>query len=93
MVGRNSRNSSSPPSADGLAKPPPRSMWGRSGRKAGKQPGSAGMALFRVAVADEEIDHEPSVRGGCAARPRPPLPMSPARRALPAAPSRPQLVR
>jgi transposase len=66
MAGRNSRNSSSPPSADGLGKLPPKSMRGRSGRKAGKQPGSAGTALSQVPVADEEIDHVPSVCSGCA---------------------------
>lgn len=66
MVGRNSRNSSSPPSADGLGKPPPRSMRGRSGRKAGKQPGSSGTALSQVAVADEQVDHVPVRCGGCA---------------------------
>lgn len=64
-LGLNSTNSSKPPSSDGLVKPPPRSMRGRSGRKAGKQSGTAGTALSQVAVADETIDHLPVVCGGC----------------------------
>lgn len=48
-LGRNSRNSSVPPSQEGLDKPPPRSMRARSGRKAGKQPGAPGAGLAPVA--------------------------------------------
>jgi transposase len=66
-LGRNSSNSSQPPSQDGLGKPPPRSMRGRSGRKAGKQPGSPGSALAQVEVPDRLVKHLPSVCGGCAA--------------------------
>jgi transposase len=65
-LGRNSRNSSTPPSQDGLGKPPPRSMRGRSGRKAGKQPGAPGAALAQVAVPDREVPHFPSSCGSCA---------------------------
>jgi len=64
-LGLNSKNSSRPPSSDGLAKPPPTSMRTRSGRKAGKQPGTAGTALAQVAVADEEVAHFPPACGGC----------------------------
>jgi transposase len=51
-LGLNSTNSSKPPSSDGLSKPPPTSMRGRSGRKPGKQPGSTGTALSQVPIAD-----------------------------------------
>jgi transposase len=66
-LGRNSRNSSTPPSQDGLDKPPPRSMRGSSGRKAGKQPGASGAGLMQVAVPDREIPHFPPWCGHCAA--------------------------
>jgi len=65
-LGRNSRNSSVPPSQEGLDKPPPRSMRGRSGRKAGKQPGAPGAGLAQVAVPDREVPHFPSCCGRCA---------------------------
>jgi transposase len=64
-LGLNSKNSSKPPSSDGLAKPPPTSMRGRSGRKPGKQPGTSGTTLSQVPVADEEVPHFPAVCGGC----------------------------
>lgn len=64
-LGLNSKNSSKPPSSDGLDKPPPTSMRGRSGRKPGKQPGTSGTTLSQVAVADEEIPHFPAVCDGC----------------------------
>src|SRR5574342_123425 len=67
MVGRNSRNSSQPPSQDGLDKPPPRSTRRRSGRKPGKQPGAAGTALSQVALPDRTVVHYPSACRRCAA--------------------------
>src|SRR4051812_33430794 len=57
-----SRNSSQPPSADGLGKPAPKSLRGRSGRRPGGQPGRDGRTLRQVAVPDEVVVHEP---GGC----------------------------
>lgn len=65
-LGRNSRNSSTPPSQEGLDKPPPRSMRRKSGRKAGKQPGAPGAGLAQVAVADREVEHFPPSCGRCA---------------------------
>nr|WP_260408685.1 IS66 family transposase [Planomonospora venezuelensis] len=67
QLGTNSRNSSKPPSADGLAKPPPTSMRGRSGRKAGKQPGAPGSALMQVANPARTVPHLPDTCGGCGA--------------------------
>ena len=67
-LGRNSRNSSTPPSADGLDKPPPRSMRGKSGRRPGKQPGSPGAALVQVAEPDLRVKHFPRACGGCSSR-------------------------
>jgi transposase len=67
-LGLNSKNSSKPPSSDGLEKPPPTSMRGRSGRKPGKQPGTSGTTLSQVAVPDEEVPHFPVVCDGCGDR-------------------------
>jgi len=64
-AGRNSRNSSAPPSADGLAKPPPRSMRTRSGRKPGKQGGVPGFHLAQVARPDKRVRHFPARCGRC----------------------------
>src|SRR5947208_862820 len=64
----NSRNSSKPPSADGLGKPGPKSLRKRSGRKPGGQKGHPGSALVQVDDPDEVVRHEP-VRCRCCARP------------------------
>ncbi|WP_198588645.1 IS66 family transposase [Geodermatophilus chilensis] len=62
-----SRNSSRPPSADGLDKPAPKSLRGRSGRKPGGQPGRQGRTLRQVEQPDEVLVHEPGACAGCGA--------------------------
>lgn len=57
-LGQNSRNSSKPPSSDGLAKPAKRSPRG-TGRSPGKQPGAPGASLMRSSDPDAVVDHVP----------------------------------
>ena len=66
---KTSRNSSKPPSADGLAKPPPRprSLRKKTGRKPGGQDGHPGQTLAQVAKPDLEVRHEPGSCSGCGA--------------------------
>jgi transposase len=66
---QNPRNSSQPPSSEGLAKPAPRprSLRKRSGRKPGGQDGHNGTTLAQAARPDREIRHEPGCCGRCGA--------------------------
>jgi transposase len=68
QLGQNSRNSSKPPSSDSpFAKPAPKSLRGKSGRKPGGQKGHPGSTLAQVADPDETLQHEPGCCGGCGA--------------------------
>lgn len=66
-LGQNPRNSSRPPSSEGVGKPAPKSLRTRSGKRPGKQPGSEGTALVQVANPDAVIEHVPDRCGGCGA--------------------------
>jgi ribosomal protein L29 len=64
-LGMNSKNSSKPPSSDGLAKPT--SLRKPSGRGPGKPKGAPGSALLQVAEPDEIAVHVPDACSSCAA--------------------------
>lgn len=64
-LGQTPRNSNLPPSAQGLDKPAPKSLRGRTGRRAGGQDGHPGRTLVQVDDPDETVGHEPVACGGC----------------------------
>jgi transposase len=68
-LGQNPRNSSRPPSSEGLDKPAPKSLRRKSGRKPGGQDGHPGSTLSQVEDVPEEwvVRHEPPACGGCGA--------------------------
>lgn len=66
QVGRDSSNSSQPPSKDGLGSTP-RTPRPSGGRARGGQPGRRGSGLERVAVPDRVCEVEPEACGGCGA--------------------------
>src|SRR3954469_7416148 len=65
QLAASSRNSSKPPSSDGLDRPAPKSLRGRSARQPGGQPGRQGRTLRQVAVPEEVVVHEPDACAGC----------------------------
>lgn len=65
MVGQNSRNSSKPPSSDGYAKPSPKSLREKSGKKPGAQNGHKGNGFKIVREPDETKEHKPCQCAGC----------------------------
>lgn len=68
-LAQNSRNSSKPPSSEGLAKPPPRrrSLRKKTGRKPGGQDGHEGTTLIQATRPDHIRRHEPACCGRCGA--------------------------
>jgi transposase len=68
-LGKDSSNSSKPPSSDSpyRKKKQDRSLRGRSGRKPGKQPGAPSSSLGQVPDPDEDIACPPAECGACGA--------------------------
>jgi uncharacterized coiled-coil protein SlyX len=69
-LGKDSSNSSKPPSSDGLGKPSraeQRTDERAKRRRSGKQPGPSGAHLAQVAEPDEVVEHLPDRCGGCGA--------------------------
>ena len=65
QLNKNSKNSSKPPSSDGLKKPSPKSLRKPSGKKAGGQTGHNGTYLAVTVSPDETVKHMPSACEGC----------------------------
>jgi transposase len=65
QVKTNSRNSSKPPSSDGLAKPAPKSLRGKSGRKPGRPKGQPGATMQLSDHPGKVVKHRPKRCGGC----------------------------
>jgi len=63
-LGRNSGNSSMPPSSDTFGRPE-KKPTPRSGRKRGRQPGAGGSGLSMVADPDVTAEHLPAACTGC----------------------------
>ena len=67
-LGKDSHNSSKPPSSDGLGKKPaPRSLRAKTGRKQGGQKGHPGTTLAFSETPDHTVPHIPTCCQGCGA--------------------------
>jgi transposase len=64
-LGMSSKNSSKPPSSDGLVKPAPTSLRNKTGRGPGRPAGQPGTTLEQVADPDVIVRHAPTVCAGC----------------------------
>ena len=65
QLNKNSKNSSKPPSSDGLNKPTPKSLRSKTGNKQGAQNGHNGSGLKITKDPDEIINHIPSTCASC----------------------------
>jgi transposase len=59
-VASKSRNSSKPPSSDGLAKPAPKSLRGKSGRNPGRPKGQPGVTMRLSDHPGKTVRHRPA---------------------------------
>ena len=64
-VTKNSKNSSKPPSSDGLGKPAPQSLRKKTGRGPGRPKGQPGVTMELTGHPDHVVRHEPACCAGC----------------------------
>ena len=64
-VKQNSKNSSKPPSSDGLGKPAPKSLRNKTGRRPGRPEGQPGATMGLTDHPDHVIRHEPQACRTC----------------------------
>lgn len=66
-VSKHSKNSSKPPSSDGLGKPAPQSLRKKTGRGPGRPKGQPGVTMELIDHPDHVVRHEPACCAGCGA--------------------------